>query len=279
MVATRARLAAAAAGSTATAVTMLAADAPKARAKRTKKAVVALQDSTVPAELGAPVAHDPMRARERALYADGQRCVVGVDEAGRGPLAGPVVAAACYIPSHVTIAGIADSKALSAVARELAFAELLAHPEVKYAVSIQPPSVIDEINILQATLKGMRESVLELRGLVPEPSQPLYVLVDGNQSPFKGLECDGIECETMIKGDSRCLSIAAASILAKVTRDRIMLKLDGKYPAYEFKQHKGYPTAMHVARLVKHGACPEHRRSFAPVRNVLAAAAAEEPGR
>lgn len=208
-----------------------------------------------------------MRAKERALSLAGYKCIVGVDEAGRGPLAGPVVAAACYIPPHVDIAGIADSKVLSEAMREAIFEELTAHAEVRYAVSIQPPAVIDEINILQATLLAMRECVSQLRECTPELD---YVLVDGNKSPFDE-EPAGFRCETVIKGDAHCLSIAAASIIAKVTRDRLMMQMDLKYPQFEFGRHKGYPTARHVALLVKHGPCVEHRRSFAPVRNALRA--------
>jgi ribonuclease HII len=231
------------------------------------------------AKAGSPArapAESGLRAKERALNAQGFRFVVGVDEAGRGPLAGPVVAAACYIPPHVTIAGINDSKALSEAQREVAYAELLAHSEVRHAVSVQSPAVIDEINILQATLRAMRECVAKLRetGL----SELDFVLVDGNRSPYDAASTlpAGVSCETVVKGDSKCLSIAAASIIAKVTRDRLMLELDAQYPQYDFKQHKGYPTARHCSLLFKHGACAEHRRSFAPVRNALAAAAAAE---
>ncbi|KAJ1636845.1 ribonuclease H-like domain-containing protein [Pavlovales sp. CCMP2436] len=220
---------------------------------------------------------DGMRSMERALYATGCKLICGVDEAGRGPLAGPVVAAACYIPPGVFIAGIADSKVLSEAAREVIYAELMAHPEVKTSVSIQPPSVIDKINILQATMLAMRECVHQLRELEPALD---YVLVDGNRAPFDqgkpGIEdtgIPGVRCEAVVKGDAKISLIAAASIVAKVTRDRVMLDLDQQYPQYEFKQHKGYPTAKHVALLTKHGACIEHRKTFAPVRNVLSAEA------
>lgn len=231
------------------------------RAKRAKPAPAARSEPLA----DRPGAGGPMRAKERALYAAGYRCVVGVDEAGRGPLAGPVVAAACYIPPHVEIAGIADSKALSEAAREAIFEALLAHAEVRHAVSVQPPAVIDEVNILQATLLAMRECVAALRAQAPLD----YVLVDGNRTPYADGPPAGLSCETIVKGDAHCLSIAAASIIAKVTRDRLMVQMDLAHPQYEFKQHKGYPTAKHVALLFKHGPCVEHRRSFAPVRNAL----------
>lgn len=232
------------------------------RAKRAKPAAAARSEPLA----DRPGAGGFMRAKERALYAAGYRCVVGVDEAGRGPLAGPVVAAACYIPPHVEIAGIADSKALSEAAREAIFEALLAHAEVRQAVSVQPPAVIDEVNILQATLLAMRECVAALRA---QASELDYVLVDGNRTPYADGPPAGLSCETIVKGDAHCLSIAAASIIAKVTRDRLMVQMDLAHPQYEFKQHKGYPTAKHVALLFKHGPCVEHRRSFAPVRNAL----------
>jgi len=180
-----------------------------------------------------------------------------------------VVAAACYIPRTVHIDGIADSKVLPEAARESVFAALTAHPDVRYSVSIQPPTVIDDVNILQATMLAMRESVLDLRTKAPALD---HVLVDGNRSPFKeeGVP-KGVGCETVIKGDLHCRAIAAASIIAKVTRDRLMLDLHARFPQYSFDQHKGYPTAKHVSLLMTHGPCPEHRRSFAPVRKALEA--------
>lgn len=242
-----------------------AAAVPAASEARAKGGVPAGRAaSSVPAATtprGSPAVD--MRERERALYASGCECVVGVDEAGRGPLAGPVVAAACFIPVHVEIRGIADSKALSEAAREAIYAELTSHADVAFAVSIQPPAVIDKVNILQATLLAMRESVHALRARAPGLD---YVLVDGNRSPFDA-DPAGIRCEAVVKGDARCLCVAAASIIAKVTRDRLMVEMDRTFPLFEFARHKGYPTARHVALLAQHGPCVEHRRSFAPVRD------------
>ena len=184
--------------------------------------------------------------------------LAGVDEAGRGPLAGPVVAAAVILDDQQPIRGLGDSKLISPKRREKLFDEIRAKA---LACCIAEASVeeIDRLNILQATLLAMRRAVEGLR-LVPH-----RVLVDGNQLPLLKMPAAAI-----VKGDARVPAISAASILAKVWRDRQCLALDVRYPAYGFAQHKGYPTAAHLAALRAFGACEVHRRSYAPVRAVLA---------
>nr|CBA29032.1 Ribonuclease HII [Curvibacter putative symbiont of Hydra magnipapillata] len=183
--------------------------------------------------------------------------VAGVDEAGRGPLAGPVVAAAVILDDLRPIAGLNDSKKLSAARREKLFDEIRAKA---LCCSIAQASVeeIDEINILQATLLAMRRAVEGLR------LKPAKVLVDGNRLPVLD-----VLAEAIVKGDATVPAISAASILAKVTRDRWCAELDARYPQYGFATHKGYGTAEHLAALQTHGACPEHRKTFAPVIRVL----------
>ena len=185
--------------------------------------------------------------------------VAGVDEAGRGPLAGPVVAAAVILDDRQPIAGLADSKVLSPRKRDRLFDEIRAK---SLACCIAEASVeeIDRLNILQATLLAMRRAVDGLR-LVPQ-----RVLVDGNQLPALPMTAAAI-----VAGDAKVPAISAASILAKVYRDRLCLALHQDYPDYGFASHKGYSTAAHLAALRKHGACPVHRRSYAPVRAVLQA--------
>ena len=187
--------------------------------------------------------------------------VAGVDEAGRGPLAGPVVAAAVILDDLKPIRGLADSKALTARRRAALFDEIRAKA---LACCIAEASVdeIDRLNILQATLLAMQRAVAGLR-LVPH-----HVLVDGNRLPVLKMPATAI-----VQGDSKVPAISAASILAKVHRDRLCEALHADYPAYNFAGHKGYPTAEHLAALRQHGACPAHRRSYAPVRAVVAAGA------
>ncbi len=179
--------------------------------------------------------------------------VAGVDEAGRGPLAGPVVAAAVILDDCQPIAGLADSKKLSAARRERLYDEIRAKA---LCCCIAQASVeeIDRLNILQATLLAMQRAVAGLR------LKPGLVLVDGNRLPL--LE---MRAEAIVKGDAKVAAISAASILAKVTRDRGLLQLDQQYPQYGFARHKGYGTAEHLQALRVHGPCPEHRSSFAPV--------------
>lgn len=188
---------------------------------------------------------------------DAAGLVAGVDEAGRGPLAGPVVAAAVILDDRLPIHGLADSKKLSAKRREALFDEIRAKA---LCCSIAQASVeeIDTLNILQATLLAMRRAVLGLR--LP----PKLVLVDGNRLPV--LE---IRSEAVVKGDEKVPCISAASILAKVTRDRWCEQYHLEFPQYGFDQHKGYGTAEHLAALRQHGACPQHRKTFRPVREVL----------
>jgi ribonuclease HII len=192
-----------------------------------------------------------------ALRWDIPGLIAGVDEAGRGPLAGPVVAAAVILDDMRPIAGLNDSKKISAARREKLFDEIRAKA---LCCSIAQASVeeIDEINILQATLLAMRRAVEGLR------LKPAKVLVDGNRLPVLD-----VLAEAIVKGDATVPAISAASILAKVTRDRWCAELDAKYPQYGFAAHKGYGTAEHLAALQTHGACPEHRKTFAPVTRVL----------
>jgi ribonuclease HII len=187
--------------------------------------------------------------------------VAGVDEAGRGPLAGPVVAAAVILDNQNPIAGLADSKQLTARKREQLFDEIRGKA-LCFAVAQASVEEIDSLNILQATLLAMRRAVQSLR--LP----PKLVLVDGNRLPVLPMRCEAI-----VKGDSLIAAMSAASIMAKVTRDRWCDEIDLQYPAYGFAQHKGYGTAQHLTALRTHGASALHRRTFAPVRAMLAAVA------
>ena len=181
---------------------------------------------------------------------------VGVDEAGRGPLAGPVVAAAVILPPDYRNPLISDSKSLSPARRERAFS-VISDEAVACAVAVASPEEIDEINILQASLLAMRRAVEAL------PFPPDFLFVDGNHRiPCGRRILCGLLQEPLIGGDGRCLSVAAASILAKVTRDRIMAELDLEYPGYGFAGHKGYPTPKHFEAIRRLGPCPVHRRTF-----------------
>ncbi len=201
-----------------------------------------------------------LHAEQVSLAWDTPGLMAGVDEAGRGPLAGPVVAAAVILDERNPIEGLADSKVLTARRREQLYDEIRAKA---LCCSIAQASVeeIDQINILQATMLAMRRAVEGLR------LKPVLVLVDGNRLPVLSMRAEAI-----VKGDSKVASISAASILAKVTRDRWCAELDAQYPQYGFAGHKGYGTAEHLAALQAHGACPEHRKSFSPVTQVLAGA-------
>jgi ribonuclease HII len=201
-------------------------------------------------------------AAEHAAFDSGVFRVAGVDEAGRGPLAGPVVAAAVQFPKKILIPdtpqilqGLTDSKALSAKKRAALLIELKRIRGVKIGVGICTAIEIDELNILRATHLAMKRALEALSAL------PKLALVDG--LPVQGLPC---EHRAMVKGDRRCFSIAAASIVAKETRDRIMEELDTTYPQFGFAAHKGYGTKKHLEALNQHGPCPEHRQSFRPVR-------------
>lgn len=187
---------------------------------------------------------------ENQAHEDGYRLVCGVDEAGRGPLAGPVYAAAVILPDGLEDLGINDSKKLSEKKREQLF-DVICEKAVAYGIGSASEKEIDEINILNAAFLAMQRAI-EAMGLEPD-----LVLVDGNRKPGTGYE----EI-TIVKGDAKSISIAAASILAKVSRDRYMKDLAQKYPEYRFEQHKGYPTKLHYEMIAQYGILPDHRRSF-----------------
>jgi len=203
-------------------------------------------------------------AFEQRAWANGCRRVAGVDEAGRGPLAGPVVAAAVLIPpasleskpDHV-LAGLTDSKQLSPARRSHFYSILMRLPGVDWSVGMASVEEIDTVNILQATYLAMRRAV---DGLSEAPD---HLLVDGR--PVPGLP---VASTAIVRGDGQSLSIAAASVVAKVTRDALMQDLDTTYPAYGFSRNKGYGTREHRDALIEHGPCPCHRTTFAPVRQL-----------
>ena len=187
---------------------------------------------------------------EKQAIENGAKAVCGIDEAGRGPLAGPVFAAAVILPLDCEIEGLNDSKKLTEEKRDLLFDEII-EKATAYGIASVDEKTIDEINILQADFLAMRKAVEMLGGKAD------FALVDGNQYPKTGIDelC-------IVKGDSKSPSIAAASILAKVSRDRYMLELDKKYPEYQFAKHKGYGTKLHYECIEKYGVSPVHRRSF-----------------
>ncbi len=199
----------------------------------------------------------PTLFHEEELQARGIRPIAGVDEAGRGPLAGPVMAAAVILPKGFQLAGLDDSKKLSPKKREHLFLQLRKNEEIFYALGEGSSEEIGQINILRATALAMKRA---LEGLIDMGHPPSHALVDG--LPVKGLP---VEQTALVGGDGLSLSIAAASILAKVTRDHLMKELDREYPQYGFARHQGYATAHHLAMLREHGPCPHHRRGFAPV--------------
>ncbi len=201
-------------------------------------------------------------AFERELLLQGITRIAGVDEAGRGPLAGPVVAAAVMFPERwlkdglpEELNGLNDSKQLTERQREVFFAVLTTCGELEFAIAQMDSACVDEINILQATHRAMNDALAQL-----QPA-PQHALVDGTR--VKTLR---FPQTPMVKGDSRSYSIAAASVLAKVTRDRLMVEYHERWPAYGFADHKGYGTAQHLAAIAAHGPCPIHRRSFAPLK-------------
>jgi ribonuclease HII len=183
--------------------------------------------------------------------------LAGVDEAGRGPLAGSVVAAVVVLGEGFEIPGVRDSKQLTETARELLY-DIIIDSVADYGIAEATPAEIDELNILQATMTAMRRAIQMLK------VTPSRILIDGNRCPDLGI-LNPIT-EPLIGGDRLCNAISAASILAKVTRDREMRELDKRYPVYGFARHKGYPTAFHRDILKQYGPCPEHRKSFKPVR-------------
>lgn len=191
---------------------------------------------------------------ENALIAKGFLLVAGIDEAGRGPLAGPVSAAAAILPASFSCPDLNDSKKLSKKKRDSVYAEITLNPEIIWAVALVDPAEIDRINILRATHLAMARAVSALT------KTPDIALIDGR--PVKDMP---IPHEAIVKGDSLSLSIAAASVIAKVTRDRFMATVDEEFPEYGFIRHQGYGTREHLEALRKYGPCRHHRRSFQPV--------------
>lgn len=193
---------------------------------------------------------------EKAAVNSGFSCICGVDEAGRGPLAGPVCAAAVILPEGAVIAGLDDSKKLTEKKREKLY-DIIKQTAVAYSVAYGTLEEIETVNILEATYLAMNRAI---EGLTIKPD---FSLIDGNRVP-RGIK---IPCETIVKGDSKSMSVAAASVLAKVTRDRLMLEYDKKYPEYNFKKHKGYGTKEHTEIIKQYGPCEIHRLSF--LKNIL----------
>lgn len=195
---------------------------------------------------------------ERKAYKGGANIVAGIDEAGRGPLAGPVVAAAVILPRDFRHKTLNDSKQLTPEQRDTIYAELTGNPAIAWAVGISDVDIIERYNILQATWRAMYLAVNAL------PVKPDHLLIDGLPVPVFGKRQTAI-----VEGDCKSFSIAAASVIAKVTRDRMMLAIHEQFPAYNFAQHKGYATPEHLAALDQHGPSPVHRRTFAPVRHAI----------
>jgi len=195
---------------------------------------------------------------ESDLESQGIDNVCGVDEAGRGPLAGPVVAAAVIVPHDIALEGVDDSKKLSPIQRDRLFETIVAL-DLPCAVGIIDHQDIDRMNIRKASLMAMRKAVMDLK------RAPGFVLVDGNAA----IPRLGFPQLTVVGGDARCRSIGAASIVAKVTRDRIMDRYQGMFPSFSFAKHKGYPTPQHLAELREHGPCDIHRRTFRPVAELI----------
>ena len=193
---------------------------------------------------------------EKAAVNSGFSCICGVDEAGRGPLAGPVCAAAVILPKGAVIKGLDDSKKLTEKKRERLY-DIIKQTAVAYSVAYGTLEEIETVNILEATYLAMNRAI---EGLTVKPD---FALIDGNRVP-RGIK---IPCETVVKGDSKSMSVAAASVLAKVTRDRLMLEYDKKYPEYNFKKHKGYGTKEHTELIKQYGPCEIHRLSF--LKNIL----------
>ena len=188
---------------------------------------------------------------ENDLKDKGYNLIAGVDEAGRGPLAGPVCAAAVILPDNCEIEGLNDSKKLSEKKREALF-DVIKQEAISYSIELVDNNVIDNINILNATMLCMKRAVENLE------TTPDFVIIDGNKTP----DALPVESECVVKGDAKSMSIAAASVLAKVTRDRLMLELVEKYPQYEFNKHKGYGTKLHCEKLLEYGPCEIHRKTF-----------------
>lgn len=188
---------------------------------------------------------------DKEFFDKGVKYIAGIDEAGRGPLAGPVVVASVILPQDSMIEGINDSKKVSEAKREKLY-DLIINEAISYGIGIIYQDEIDEINILQATKKGLTEAIKQME------IKPNIIMVDA----LSGIDTLGIPYKSIIKGDAKCYSIAAASIIAKVTRDRIMREWDKVYPEYGFGSHKGYGTAKHITAIREFGPCPIHRRTF-----------------
>ncbi len=195
---------------------------------------------------------------ENELYAKKVKYIGGVDEVGRGPLIGPVVACCCVLPKDFVLEGLTDSKKLSEKKRDLFYNYIINHC-IAYGIGIVTPEEIDEINIYQASKKAMLLAIAEVRKKINLE----HVLIDAMP-----LELD-IKTTSIIKGDSKSISIAAASVLAKVTRDRMMYQLDEKYPLYGFKNHKGYPTKKHLEAIKKYGLIEGYRKSYGPIKEII----------
>lgn len=203
---------------------------------------------------------------EEEIYLKGAQSIAGIDEAGRGPLAGPVVVACVVMPRDSMIEGVNDSKKVSEKKREKLYDEII-HEAIAYGVGIISQEEIDKINILNATKEGLTLAIKEMEKDLKEKQRgfekPEIILVDA----LTKIDTDHIPYRSIIKGDAKSYSIAAASIIAKVTRDRIMRQWDEVYPMYGFAKHKGYGTASHIAAIKEYGLCPLHRRSF--VKNIV----------
>ena len=197
-----------------------------------------------------------LKQQENELRKKGFNTICGIDEAGRGPLAGPVVIASVIMPADSMLEGVNDSKKVSEKKKEALYEKII-EEAISYGVAIIGQDEIDEINILNATKKGLTMSLKELT------VKPDLILVDA----LEHIDTMGIPYESIIKGDAKCYSISCASIIAKVTRDRIMREWDKVYPKYNFAQHKGYGTAKHIEAIKKYGLCPIHRRSF--TKNII----------
>ena len=196
---------------------------------------------------------------EKELYKEGIEYIGGVDEVGRGPLIGPVVACCCVLPKDFKLEGLNDSKKLSEKKRE-AYAPYIKEHAIAYALGIVSPEEIDEINIYEASRKAMMIAISDVRKQIDLQ----HVLVDA--MPLPDLD---INSTSIIKGDSKSISIAAASVIAKVTRDEMMIELDKKYPEYGFKDHKGYPTKKHIEAINKYGLIDGYRKSYGPVKKII----------
>lgn len=231
---------------------------PEKRTSGRKRTTKAEKDAELAAKAKKPKKAGPSRAHEERCWAAGKKMVCGVDEAGRGPLAGPVVAAACIFPEDLVIDAIHDSKQMTEEEREEVFEELMGNPEVIKSVCVIDHKRIDDINILEATMEAMHKSV---EGLSTKAD---WVLIDGNRIPEPLKD----RAEAIVKGDAKSVCISAASVLAKVTRDRMMVEIAEKHPEYGFAEHKGYGTKSHMDAIHKHGPCPYHRMTFAPMKHM-----------